>query len=164
MFDTFLFLPDAILRTGTITSALDTIQSHPDPRLSQSLFLRVLVGAIASAGGGVTAATLNVWTPNWTLSTPVFLRKNTSVLSTLDLWAGSLVGMSSTRADFRKLEASYGYQCAFMTLHCMYPFQPPCLSSTRNILLQSSLPLVPELWLPVSLPRYLHGGLRKFTG
>ena len=88
-----MFFPDAILRTSSVTSSIDLVQNHPDPRLSNSLFLRVLIGAIASSGGSMTAATLGVWTPNWTFSTPIFLRKGTTALSTLDIWAGSLAGV-----------------------------------------------------------------------
>ncbi|EGN97159.1 hypothetical protein SERLA73DRAFT_74862 [Serpula lacrymans var. lacrymans S7.3] len=87
-FDTTLIPIDAILRLGSITSSLSLVHSYPDPRLSQSIFFRLIIGAIASAGGGVTAATFGVWTSEWRLSTPIFLKG--SILSTADIWGGSI--------------------------------------------------------------------------
>jgi len=95
--DTLLPLIDAILRTGGITSSLHLALTHtslgqPKP----SLFLQLLLGAIASAGGGVLAGTLNVFSPNWSFSTPPFLLSNTPggfLLGTLDLWSGSIVSL-----------------------------------------------------------------------
>jgi hypothetical protein len=91
-FDTLLVLPDAILRVGSVTSGLELVHNHKDDRISDSLVLRLLIGAVASAGGGVTAATFGVWNPEWRFSTPSYLRPG-NMMSILDVWAGSLMGM-----------------------------------------------------------------------
>lgn len=88
--DTVLFPLDAVLRLGSITTALDLVHTHSDPLLSQSLFLRFIASAVASAGGGVTAATFSVWTPDWRFTTPVFLKGG--VVDTVDAWGGMLAG------------------------------------------------------------------------
>jgi hypothetical protein len=88
--DTLLFPLDAILRLGSITTTLDLVHTHPNPQLSQSLFLRLLASAVASSGGGVTAATFAVWTPEWHFTTPVFLKGG--VVDTVDVWGGMLAG------------------------------------------------------------------------
>jgi hypothetical protein len=44
----------------------------------------------------VAAATLNVWTPHWAFSTPVFLRP-VGLWGTVDVWGGSIVGQFQTR-------------------------------------------------------------------
>jgi len=90
LLDTLLFPLDATLRLGSITSTLDLVHTHADPHLSQSLFLRLIISAVASAGGGVTAATLAVWTHEWRFTTPVFLRGG--VVATIDIWGGMLAG------------------------------------------------------------------------
>lgn len=66
-----------------------------DPLLANSPLFHLITGAVASAGGGITAATLSTWTPNWAFSTPVFLRPEADVWATLDIWGGALVGMLS---------------------------------------------------------------------
>lgn len=111
--DTLLFPLDAILRLGSITTALDLVHMHSDPRLSQSLFLRLFASAVASAGGWVTAATLAVWTPEWHFTTPVFLKGG--VVDTVDVWGGMLAGafpvpwlVSSTHLT-RKKNAAFVY-------------------------------------------------------
>jgi len=86
MLDTLLFPIDSVLRLTSITSSLSLLQSHVDPRLSQSLFLQLLIGAVACAGGGVTAATFDVWTPEWKFGTPVLLKSGW--VGSTDVWAG----------------------------------------------------------------------------
>ncbi|KAF8310613.1 uncharacterized protein EI90DRAFT_3100093 [Cantharellus anzutake] len=92
--DTVLPMVDAILRTGGITSSIHLALTHPThPQLRSSLFLQLLLGAVASAGGGVLAGTLNVFSAHWSFTTPPFLRSNTpsgSFLGTLDIWSGSV--------------------------------------------------------------------------
>ena len=51
----------------------------------------MIMGGIASSGGGLTAATLSTWTPSWSFSTPPLFRGETGIWGTLDTWAGSLV-------------------------------------------------------------------------
>jgi len=84
--DTILFPIDSVLRLTSITTSLSLIQSHSDPRLSQSLFLQLLIGAVACAGGGATAATLGVWTSEWKFGTPVVLKS--SWVESVDVWGG----------------------------------------------------------------------------
>jgi len=84
--DTVLVPIDAILRLTSITTALSLLQSHPDDRLSQSLFLQLFIGSVASAGGGITAATLEVWTPEWKFGTPVVLKGGW--IASVDFWGG----------------------------------------------------------------------------
>lgn len=86
--DTALPLLDAIFRTGSICGAVNLAYTHQNPAISSSLFFQLLVGAIASAGGGTAAATLGVWDSEWTFRTPPFLRGG--VMDTLDIWSGSL--------------------------------------------------------------------------
>jgi hypothetical protein len=90
MLDTLLFPIDSVLRLTSITSSLSLLQSHADPRLSQSLFLQLLIGAVACAGGGITAATFDVWTPEWKFGTPVLLKSGW--VGSTDVWAGIVTG------------------------------------------------------------------------
>ena len=90
--DTIFPILDAVTRTGAIEASLSAVRNHPNPAYSGSLFLQLLIGAVASAGGGVTASTLNLWSPSWALSTPPFLN-NPTLLSTLDIWSGSLAAL-----------------------------------------------------------------------
>ena len=53
----------------------------------------MIVGALASAGGGMTAGTLGTWKSQWGFSTPPVLRAGVGLWGSLDLWGGSLVGM-----------------------------------------------------------------------
>jgi len=86
--DTLLFPIDSVLRLSSITASLSLLQAHPDPHLSQSLFLQLIIGAVASAGGGVTAATFDVWTPEWKFGTPVILKSNW--VGSVDVWGGAV--------------------------------------------------------------------------
>jgi hypothetical protein len=88
--DTLLFPIDSVLRLSSITGSLSLLQAHPDPHLSQSLFLQLIIGAVASAGGGVTAATFDVWTPEWSFGTPVILKSNW--VGSVDVWGGAVTG------------------------------------------------------------------------
>jgi hypothetical protein len=58
--DTLSPIPDALVRTASLTNALRTLSTHPSisPALSDSWFTHVVVGAVASAGGGTLAGTL----------------------------------------------------------------------------------------------------------
>ena len=52
----------------------------------------MLLGAIASAGGGLSAGTLKTWTPEWSLGTPPVLKEGAGIWGTVDVWGGALVG------------------------------------------------------------------------
>jgi len=86
--NSFLPLIDAILRTGAICSSVTLAHTHPNPALSSSLFLQLVIGAVASAGGAVSASTLGIWELEWSFRTPPFLRGG--LVDTLDVWSGSL--------------------------------------------------------------------------
>lgn len=105
--DLLLFPLDAMLRVNAVVGTLDHLSpgspSHESisPVLINSPLFHFILGCTASAGGGVIAASLGVWNPNWGSDgfTPVFLRKGPrsplrSALSTLDVWGGGLVGQS----------------------------------------------------------------------
>ena len=53
----------------------------------------MIIGALASAGGGMTAGTLGTWKNQWGFSTPPVLRAGVGIWGSLDVWGGSLVGM-----------------------------------------------------------------------
>lgn len=86
--DSALPLFDAILRTGAICGAVNMAVTNPNPAIASSLFFQLLVGAVASAGGGVTATTLGVWNTEWAFRAPPVLRGG--FVDTLDLWSGSV--------------------------------------------------------------------------
>lgn len=87
-----LFPIDALIRLNSVASALDKQSIHPNRNIAESPLFSFILGAVASSGGGVTAATLGVFGPDWSFTTPVFLRS--SVLGTVDVWGGSFAGMS----------------------------------------------------------------------
>lgn len=89
LLDTVLPIVDAVLRTGGVCYTVNLVHSHPNPAVSSSLFLQLLLGGVASAGGGAAASTLGVWETQWSLRTPPFLRGG--LLDTLDIWGGSIV-------------------------------------------------------------------------
>lgn len=90
LFDTVLFPMDALIRLNSVASALDKQNAHPNPKIADSPLFSFIIGAIASSGGGVTAATFGVWGPEWSFTTPTFLRS--SLLGTVDVWGGSFAG------------------------------------------------------------------------
>jgi len=92
--DTILFPLDALLRTNAVTSTLALISAHADhinPLYTSSPLTHLILGAIASAGGGLSAATLSTWTNDWTFGTPPVLRRGAGLWGTLDVWGGALV-------------------------------------------------------------------------
>ncbi|KAL0072659.1 hypothetical protein AAF712_000422 [Marasmius tenuissimus] len=94
-YDVILFPLDAVLRVNSITSTIDLLSSNPNvnPLLKTSPLFHLIIGAVASAGGGVSAGTLSTWTSQWAFSTPVFLRPAAGLLATLDVWAGSIIAL-----------------------------------------------------------------------
>jgi len=91
--DTFLFPLDALLRTNTITATIGLLSnSGVNPVYASSPLAHMLLGAIASAGGGLSAATLKTWTPEWSLGTPPVLKEGAGIWGTVDVWGGALVG------------------------------------------------------------------------
>ncbi|KAG6894319.1 hypothetical protein C0993_011811, partial [Termitomyces sp. T159_Od127] len=94
LLDTILFPLDALVRTAAITSTTAHLSPASPTRvpapLQSSALTHLLIGALASAGGGLTASTLSTWSPSWVLSTPPVLRAPT-VWNTMDMWGGALV-------------------------------------------------------------------------
>ncbi|KAJ6586836.1 hypothetical protein DFH09DRAFT_1307945 [Mycena vulgaris] len=88
-----LFPLDALLRANSVTHTLSLLAiPSVNPLLVASPLFHFILGAAASAGGGLLGGTLSVWTPNWQFSTPPPLRTGVwGVWSTLDIWAGGLV-------------------------------------------------------------------------
>lgn len=97
LLETALVPIDALLRANAVTSTVsilhDPSNSDVNPKLLLSPLFHAILGAVASAGGGVTAATLKTWTPEWSLGTPVFLRSGAGLIGSLDVWGGSLVAV-----------------------------------------------------------------------
>jgi hypothetical protein len=54
----------------------------------------MIIGGLASAGGGLSAGTLGTWTAQWGMSTPPVFRAGVGLWGSLDVWGGSLVGTS----------------------------------------------------------------------
>ncbi|THU98641.1 hypothetical protein K435DRAFT_777403 [Dendrothele bispora CBS 962.96] len=119
-YDLVLFPIDALLRVNAITSTVGMLSSSPSPSpspqgnpnyarihpaLVDSPLFHLILGAVASAGGSVTASTFSTFTPNWSFSTPVFLRPGVGLLGTMDIWGGALIalvfGVSSGHKAFR---------------------------------------------------------------
>lgn len=95
LLDTFLFPLDAIVRTNAITGTIGLLTNPGvNPVYASSPLAHMLLGATASAGGGLSAATLKTWTPEWSFGTPPILRQGADIWGTLDVWAGALVGES----------------------------------------------------------------------
>ncbi|KAJ6593816.1 hypothetical protein B0H19DRAFT_1092110 [Mycena capillaripes] len=89
----FLFPLDALLRANSITHAISLLAlPSVDPLLVASPLFHFILGAAASAAGGLVGGTFSLWTPNWHLSTPPPLRTGVwGVWSTLEIWAGGIV-------------------------------------------------------------------------
>ncbi|ESK91911.1 hypothetical protein Moror_10467 [Moniliophthora roreri MCA 2997] len=133
-YDLLLFPLDAILRVNSITSSLgllspsDARSPHVNHLLASSPLFHLIIGAVASAGGGVSASTLSLWTSHWAFSTPVFLRPAVGWLGTLDLWGGSIVA----------------FVYSLTTAHPAFDVVMPSLSSSP-LLVSLSLHQIPPL-------------------
>ncbi|KAK2459976.1 hypothetical protein APHAL10511_007982 [Amanita phalloides] len=94
LLDTLFFPLDALLRTNAITATIGLLSSPGvNPVYAGSPLAHMLLGAIASAGGGLSAATLKTWTPEWSVGTPPVLRQGVGIWGTLDVWGGALVAL-----------------------------------------------------------------------
>ncbi|KAF8066682.1 hypothetical protein FPV67DRAFT_1495916 [Lyophyllum atratum] len=96
LLDTVLFPLDALVRVNAVTSTTAHLSpgSPVSPHFIASPVTHLIIGALASAGGGLTASTLSTWTPNWTFSTPPVLRAPTLTAffwAAMDVWGGALV-------------------------------------------------------------------------
>ncbi|KAJ7783044.1 hypothetical protein B0H16DRAFT_1709874 [Mycena metata] len=76
-------------------SSLPSRWTSPLPLLVTSPLFHFILGATASAGGGLLGGTFSLWTPNWQFSTPPPLRTGVwGFWSTLDIWAGGVVAVT----------------------------------------------------------------------
>ncbi|KAG6806854.1 hypothetical protein H0H92_009835 [Tricholoma furcatifolium] len=96
LLDTVLFPLDALVHTGAVTgtTALLSTSASVSPLLKSSPITHLIIGAFASASGGLSASTLGTWTPSWALSTPPVLRAPTLTAlawGSMDIWGGALV-------------------------------------------------------------------------
>lgn len=91
--DTFLFPIDSLLRAISVTGTI-ALFDHPNVppafRSMNTLFGHLLLGALASASGGISLATLSLFTPEWRFSTPPIL--TAGLWSSADVWGGALTG------------------------------------------------------------------------
>ncbi|KAJ7647412.1 hypothetical protein FB45DRAFT_733343 [Roridomyces roridus] len=94
--NTILFPLDGLLRANSVLHTLSLLSlPSVSPLLAASPLAHFILGAVASAGGGLLGGTLNLWTPNWQFSTPPPLRTGVwGVWSTLDIWAGGIVALT----------------------------------------------------------------------
>ncbi|GLB40969.1 hypothetical protein LshimejAT787_0901840 [Lyophyllum shimeji] len=113
LLDTVLFPIDALVRTGAVTGT--TAHLAPGSPVARPLITspltHLIIGALASAGGGLSASTLSTWSPTWSFSTPPVLRAPTLTAffwSSMDVWAGALVAAMYGVAS--GAQAFYGWQ------------------------------------------------------
>ncbi|TFK60858.1 hypothetical protein BDN72DRAFT_965489 [Pluteus cervinus] len=128
--DTILFPLDGLLRAGSVagTLALLSNPSSPvNPLLASSPLTHLILGAIASGGGGTTAATINAWNPQWSFNTPVFLRDGVGWLGTLDLWGGALAAI--IYSSLTSHPAFTPFTHGFLSYMAVLPFTPDLLPS-----------------------------------
>ncbi|KAH9825062.1 hypothetical protein DFH28DRAFT_14491 [Melampsora americana] len=115
--DRLLPLPDALIRTATITSAVDLVTHHREPAYAQSLLLQLIMGAIAASGGSTLAQSFGTTQLTWRLARPDWMeRPNT--LGALDLWSGVLIAfvygiLQETHPIYHSL--SNGFNLTFLT-------------------------------------------------
>ncbi|KIL64965.1 hypothetical protein M378DRAFT_77505 [Amanita muscaria Koide BX008] len=113
--DTLLFPLDALLKTNAITASIGlvTTSAGVNPLYANSPLTHMLLGAIASAGGALTAATFKTWTPEWSFGTPPVLKQGVGVWGTLDVWGGALVsliyGVATSHPAFSTFTDSLGF-------------------------------------------------------
>ncbi|KIM43733.1 hypothetical protein M413DRAFT_443638 [Hebeloma cylindrosporum] len=117
--DTILWPLDALLRTNSVTSLLgllDTPNVHPE--YQNSPLAHLIVGAIVSSGGGLSAGTLDVWSPNWTFNTPPILRAGAGWVGTLDVWGGALVALIySSTTGHKAFTSLHTYTTLLLSSH-----------------------------------------------
>lgn len=97
--DTVFFPLDALVRTTAIIGSVSLLSPSSasakqiSPLYVNSPLTHMIIGALASAGGGLSAGTLGTWTNQWNFSTPPVLRAGVGLWGSLDVWGGSLVAM-----------------------------------------------------------------------
>lgn len=109
--DTVFFPLDALVRTTAIIGSVSLLSPSSasakqiSPLYVNSPLTHMIIGALASAGGGLSAGTLGTWTNQWNFSTPPVLRAGVGLWGSLDVWGGSLVaivyGVATNHPAFR---------------------------------------------------------------
>jgi hypothetical protein len=84
--DTILPIIDGLTRSFPISGAVLSTSNHASPAIRSSLMFQILLGGLSASGGGLAATTLNVFNPEWRLSTPPILFSG--ILGSLDFIAG----------------------------------------------------------------------------
>ncbi|KAF5354313.1 hypothetical protein D9756_007202 [Leucocoprinus leucothites] len=98
-FDTALFPLDALVRTTAIVGSVSLLSPSSasakqiNPLYVNSPLTHMIIGALASSGGGFLAGTLGAWTSQWSFSTPPLFRAGVGMWGSLDVWGGSFVAV-----------------------------------------------------------------------
>ncbi|KAJ3571724.1 hypothetical protein NP233_g3566 [Leucocoprinus birnbaumii] len=132
-FDTALFPLDALVRTTAIIGSVSLLSPSSaaakqiNPLYVNSPLTHMIVGALASAGGGLAASTLGAWSSQWSFSTPPVLRLGVGMWGSLDVWGGALVaavyGISTNHPAFRTFIPTLLKMPIFSQLiQLIYPF------------------------------------------
>lgn len=99
LLDTVLFPVDAVVRVASVTSTVGFLYipspagTSVHPALTLSPLTHMVVGALSSSGGGITASTLSTWSPSWSFSTPPILRAGVGLWGSVDFWGGAVVAV-----------------------------------------------------------------------
>lgn len=91
--DTLLFPMDGLLRAISVTATLGLLDNPNVPaafRAMNTLFGHLVLGALASASGGISMATFSLSLPVWQFTTPPIL--TAGLWSSADVWGGALAG------------------------------------------------------------------------
>lgn len=86
--DTVVPLIDGLTRAFPISGAVLACSTHSNPAIRNSLMYQIILGGISASGGGMVASTLNVFSPEWRLSTPPIL--SSGFLGSLDFVAAAV--------------------------------------------------------------------------
>ncbi|KAJ2918097.1 hypothetical protein MD484_g2317, partial [Candolleomyces efflorescens] len=92
--DTFLFPLDSLLRAISVTGTIalfDNPNMSPTFRSMNTPFGHLLLGALASASGGISLSTFSLFSPEWRFSTPPIL--NAGLWASADVWGGALAAL-----------------------------------------------------------------------
>ncbi|KXN86971.1 hypothetical protein AN958_09426 [Leucoagaricus sp. SymC.cos] len=92
----------------------------------------MIIGALASSGGGMAAGTLSAWTSHWGMSTPPVFRAGAGLWGTLDVWGGALValvyGVSRNHPAFKSFLPTLAATPVFsQVIAFIYPYLDPSL-------------------------------------
>ncbi|GHJ85761.1 hypothetical protein NliqN6_2163 [Naganishia liquefaciens] len=89
--DTILPIVDGLTRSFPISGAVLSSSAHGNPAIRSSVMFQILLGGLSASGGGLAATTLNVFNPEWRLSTPPILFSG--IMGSLDFVAGCVAAV-----------------------------------------------------------------------